>query len=187
MTIYRISHNIDDFMFFTIDDMDVYDKMEDFNIDGFGQPLAFNWVAPNAEFLPSDSGGEVKPDITQWNGTDLILSQQAKQLLEDKLAHLGEFLELSGACKDYSFFNPTTRIGNDIINLNKTKSVYFDDGSWNKLEKLVFNAQAETDSPLLFTLEIDQGINLYCTEEFKIFLEENGLQGLLFEEIESSD
>lgn len=181
MSIYRISHNIKNFMFFTIDDLDVYEKMEDFNIDGFGQQLAFHWVAPKAEFIPSDSGAEIKPDITQWNGSDLILNSSAKQALGENLAPLGEFLPLAGACKDHWLFNPTARIGNEIINPEKTKSSYFDDGSWNRLEQLVFNSEAEKFAPCLFTLEIDRGVNLYCTDIFKSVVEKNELEGLNFE------
>lgn len=183
MSIYRISHNIEDFMFFTIDDLDVYDKMEDFNIDGFGQPLTFKWVAPKAEFIPSDSGSEVLPDITQWNGSDLILNAKAKQLLDTALKKLGDFLPLGGACKDNWLLNPIARMGNEIVDPDKTTSAYFDDGSWEKLESLYFNDKAEKLAPCLFTLEIDRGVNLYCTEEFKSAIETNELQGLFYEKI----
>ena len=170
-------------MLFTIDDFDVYEKMEDFNIEGFGQQLAFRWVPPKAEFIPSDSGSEVMPDITQWNGSDLIINSNAKQALGDTLASLGEFLPLAGECKDKWLFNPTSRLGNEIIDPEKTKSTYFDDGSWDRLEQLVFNDEAEKLAPCLFTLEIDRGVNLYCTDSFKSVVEKNGLQGLNFEEV----
>jgi len=183
MSIYRISHNIEDFMFFTIDDLDVYDKMEGFDIDGFGQPLTFAWVAPKAEFIPSDSGSEIEPDITQWNGSDLILNSKAKQALEHILKDVGDFLPLAGACKDHWMFNPTTRMGNDIIDTSKTTSAYFDDGSWEKLESLGFNERTEQLAPCLFTLEIDRSVNLYCSDAFKTALEKNALQGLNVEKV----
>lgn len=183
MSIYRISHNTEVFMFFTIDDLDVYDRMEGFDIDGFGQPLTFAWVAPKAAFTPSDSGSEIEPDITQWNGSDLILNAKAKQTLEGVLRDVGEFLPLAGACKDKVLFNPTTRMGNEIIDASKTISAYFDDGSWDKLESLGLNEKAEALAPCLFTLEIDRGVNLYCTDSFKTATEKNALQGLDFEKI----
>lgn len=49
MSIYNIKPDIDNFMFFTIDD--VYKKIDNFNIDGFGKPLKFPWVAPQAKFI----------------------------------------------------------------------------------------------------------------------------------------
>ena len=183
MSIYRISTNIDDYMFFTIDDLDVYEKMEEFDIDGFGEPLKFKWVAPAAEFIPSDSGSTILPDITQWNDTDLIISNKAREPLDNILKSLGEYYPLSGGCKDYSLFNPVTRMGNDIIDLDMTKSVYFDDGSWNKLESLVFNDKADRLAPALFTIEIDRGVNLYCNDSFKDEIEKSGMKGLKFEKI----
>lgn len=186
MSIYRIRHNIDDFMFFTIDDLDVYDKMEDFNINGFGQPFDFKWVAPKAEFIAGDSGLGVKPDITQWSGTDLILNDKARHVLGSALGSLGEFLPLAGADNDHCLFNPIVRMGNEIIDLEHTKSAYFNDGSWDRLERLEFNNKAEKLAPCLFTLEIDRGVNLYCSDSFKTVIEKNGLQGLLFEAIDGS-
>lgn len=183
MSIYRIHHNIEDFMFFTIDDLDVYNKMDKFDIDGFGQPLQFSWLAPKAEFIPSDSGATVLPDITQWNGTDLILNAKAKQTLNDILHSQGECYPLESASEEYWLFNPTNRINHEIIDLSKTKSTYFDDGSWKRLETLVFNKKAEQFDPSLFTLEIDNGVNLYCTDNFKETIETNKLHGLIFEEI----
>ncbi len=183
MSIYRIHQNIEDFMFFTIDDLDVYDKMEDFDIDGFGRPLQFNWSAPNSEFTPSDSGSTIIPDITQWSGSDLIFSDTAKTTLNKLLADLGEYYPLSGKNKNYCLFNPTDRMAHEIIDLEQTKSAYFDDGSWHKLEVLRFNEKAETLAPALFTLEIDSGTSLYCTDEFKLAVETSKLKGLVFESI----
>ena len=183
MSIYRISTNIDDYMFFTIDDLDVYEKMEEFDIDGFGQKLNFKWEAPAAEFIPSDSGSTFLPDITQWNGTDLIISAKAKELTDSTLKDLGEYYPLSGKCKDYLLFNPIIRMGNDIIDLDLTKSVYFDDGSWDKLETLVFNNKTDTLAPSLFTIDMDRGVNIYCSDSFKDIVEKNGLKGLIFEQI----
>lgn len=183
MSIYRIVHNIKDFMFFTIDDLDVYSKMGNFDIDGFGLPLKFKWVVPKAEFIPSDAGSLVVPDITQWNGTDLILNEKAKVILCNELKILGEFYALTGACKEQWLFNPIIRMGNEIIDLDKTKSSYFEDGSWKQLELLVFNSDIEQLLPSVFSLSIDGGVNLYCSEVFKASVEKNQLKGLLFEKI----
>ena len=183
MSIYRISSNIDDYMFFTIDDLDIYEKMEEFDIDGFGEPLKFAWVAPAAEFIPSDSGSTTLPDITQWNDTDLIISIKARELLDSTFKGLGEFYPLAGKCSDYLLFNPVNRMGNEIIDLDMTKSAYFDDGSWDRLERLVFNEKADSISPALFTIEIDRGVNLYCTDSFKDDIGKSGLKGLTFEKI----
>lgn len=181
MSIYRISKNIEEYMFFVIDDLDIYEKMESFDIDGFGRPLAFKWVAPNAEFLPSDSGSNIIPDVTQWGGADLIINAKAKQVLANCLSSLGDILPLAGACGRGWMFNPTKRFGNEIIDPDNTKSIYFDDGSWERLDKLSFIASVEKLVPCIFTIDIDRGANLYCSDEFKNIVEKNRLKGLFFE------
>ncbi|MES2824955.1 MAG: hypothetical protein V4732_15225 [Pseudomonadota bacterium] len=180
MSIYSISAEIDNFMFFTLDDLDVCEKMEDFDIEGFGQPLKFSWVAPKAMFIESDSGAKVLPDITQWSGSDLVLSEKAKQILDEILKDSGDYYRLTGSCKGYWFFNPIIRLGNEIINLEQTTSSYFDDGSWDKLKNLVFKGDAEKIVPALFTLEIDRGVKLYCNSMLKEKIEINGLTGIAF-------
>lgn len=184
MSIYRISKNIEEYMFFAIDELNIYEKMENFDIDAFGRPLAFKWVAPNAEFFPSDSGSNIIPDVTQWAGADLILNVKANQVLANYLSALGETLPLAGRCDRSCIFNPTNMFGNEIIDSDNTTSIYFDDGSWKQLDKLSFVVGVEKLVPCVFTLNIDRGANLYCSDRFKIIVEENGLKGLLFESID---
>jgi len=178
MTIYCIKPDIENFMFFTINDLDVYEKMDDFDIEGFGKPLKFSWVAPAAEFIKSDSGSTVLPDISQWNGSDLILSDSAKTTLDHLLKNNGEYYPLAGSCRGYWLYNPIRRLGNDIVDLEKTTSIYFDDGAWDRLEKLVFKPNVGKDIPAVFTLEIDRGVNLYCSEAFKAEVEKCALTGI---------
>ena len=184
MSIYSISQNVEAFLFFAIDDIDVYEKMDNFNIDGFGQALEFRWVAPKSEFLESDSDFKVMPDMSQWTGSDLVLSSNAKNTLSNILGNLGEYLELAGKAKDYCLFNPTQRIGNEIVNLKETKSSYFDDGSWKQIEKLVFNKEAGSQVPAVFTIGMDSGTTLFCNQAFKDTVESNNLKGLIFSEVE---
>ena len=186
MSIYRIDRNIQGFMFFTINDLDVVNKMEDFDISGFGQPLNFKWVAPEANFLSDDSEPEVLPDITQWSGSDLIFKNEVRKIFDDLLTSIGDFLPLAGTCEEFWMFNPTQRAGNQIVNLEETKSAYFDDGSWKEIEKLTLTLDAESKVPCLFTADIDEGVNLYCTEAFKAKYENNNLGGLLFEKIDQN-
>jgi hypothetical protein len=184
MGIYRITQNIDNFMFFSIDDMDIYEKMEDFDINAFGKLLDFEWVSPGFSFNKSDTGSTILPDITQWTGSDLVLSNKAKHSLQILPGDVGEYLPLADQDGEYWLFNPTCRLGNEIINLEKTKSSYFDDGSWDRIEKLVFKTEAESTAPLLFTLELESGITLFCNQHFKDAVEAHGLSGINFSAVE---
>jgi hypothetical protein len=181
---YKINASINNYMFFTLDDRDAFKKMHDFDIDAFGNPLPFTWVPPCAQFIKSDSGSEIVPDITQWNGNDLIISSSVKSVLEIQLSDLGEFYPLAGRCQNYWLFNPIHRVGNKVINLEKTRSSYFDDGAWEKIEKLVFDRASVNQLPIIFTLQIDRGVNLYCTQDLKRLIENHNFDGLIFIEQE---
>ncbi|WP_086930226.1 hypothetical protein [Agarilytica rhodophyticola] len=181
MSIYRIHSDIQNYMLFTVDDLDVYTKMESFNIQAFGQSLPFEWQAPKANFLPSDSGSTEKPDMTQWTDTILVLNKKAVDHLKNILETTGELFPLVGSCKDYMLFNSTQRQGNDIINLEQSTSSYFEDGAWERVEKLVFTKAAPNIVPPLFTIEYDRGCVLYCTDAFRHDVQRLGLSGLAFQ------
>lgn len=185
MSIYSIVRDIKNFRIFTVDDMDVYDKMEDFDIHGFGKKLKFEWVAPIGFFIDNDYGSETLPDISTFGQTGLF-SETARISLEEYLRDSGEYLALVGEAKDYCLFNTTTRIGNEIVNAEKTRSAYYDDGSWDRIEKLVFNKDAENKVPPLFTIGLDNGSTLFCNQDFQDAVERNGLKGLIFSAVEQA-
>lgn len=108
------------------------------------------------------------------------MSDKAKQLLDALLKETGEYYPLAGLCEGYWLFNPTQRLGNEFVNLEETKSSYFNDGGWNRIETLVFNSSAYNVVPSLFTLEIDRGVKLYCSEKFKEKVNGDGLVGINF-------
>ncbi len=173
-------------MFFTMNDIDIIEKMEDFDIDGFGKALKFKWVEPNAEFIKNDARAKLIPDITQWSGNDLVFSNKTKLALSKLLDGSGEYLPLAGQGKDYCIFNPIQRMGSEIINLKETKNSYFDDGTWKAVEKLVFKKGAEKNVPPLFTIEMDSGTTLFCNQNFKDEVERPGLRGINFSLIEQA-
>ncbi len=184
MSIYSIRRDIDNFKVFTVDDSDIYEKMEDFDIHGFGKALEFNWVSPVAFFIDNDSKSEVIPDISLWFSTNLVLSSKAKKILDPLVGKLGEYLSVDGQCNDYSMLNLTSRIGNEVVDLEKTKHEYYDDGSWKRIEKLVFVKNADSITPSLFSIEMDRGITLFCNQTFKDEVEKHSLKGLIFSVIE---
>lgn len=182
--IYRISADLDHYMMCTLDDLDIYEKMGDFNIDALGTPLPFDWVAPHTEFLPSDDGNENHPDITQWSTNDLIVSQTALEKLSGLFtADLIEDYPLAGDASNYRFINPILRVGNTLIDHERTRASYFDDGTVEDITELVLRKTATDDAPLLFTLDIDGGVTLYCNEEFCKAIALHKLKGLMFTEI----
>lgn len=114
--------------------------MEDFAI-GAGV-LPFTWYAPKGEFLPSDGGLEVMPDITQWSTNDLVVARNAMELLSPHFtSEVVEVFALAGNAKNYVFLNPVRRIGNEVVDMEHTEFLYLDDGTWDRLERLVLKNQ----------------------------------------------
>ena len=174
-------------MMFTLDDLNILEIMPDFQIHAFGQPLPFKWVAPSAEFITADDGSEVRPDVTQWSTNDLVVSNEAYEKLSSIItSKLVEIYPLGGDGSSYSFVNPVARVGNEVIDTNKFKISYFEDGSVNEIESLVLKSSEVESLPALFTLTIDDGVDLYCTDVFVSAIEKENLKGLVFEEVELS-
>jgi hypothetical protein len=186
MSIFSIDWDIRNYRFFTVDDLDVCDKMEDFDILGFGEKLKFKWVAPKAFFIDNDYGSETLPDITCFGSTELVLNQTARAVLDEYIGDSGEYLALDGEAKEYCLFNNTRRIGNDIVNLEKTKFSYYDDGSFDRVQKLVLTKDASDKAPPLFTITLDNGSTLFCNQSFKDTVEKNNLKGLVFSPVEQA-
>lgn len=180
--IYKLTPDIDNYMMFVLDDMDIYEKMEDFSIDELGQPLSFKWVAPSGDFIPSDTDSTVLPDITMWSTNDLIVSQSSFTVLERALTpDVIEIYPITGKGSDYVFVNPIRRLDNNVIDLNKTVMSYFDDGAFDRIEKLAFNKSIANELASVFTLSIEGGVHLYCREEFKVLIDNHQIKGILFE------
>ncbi|GAB2198865.1 hypothetical protein [Sessilibacter sp. MAH4] len=186
-SIYKIKIDLDNFMYFIFDEESLFSEMEDFDPDNIGLPFEFEWVAPKSNFLKSDSGSTVLPQVCCWGLNDLVIESGAFAILSDVLSKdICETYPLKGEAKDYLYINPIKRYGNEAINLDKTTYEYFDDGSVDCIKNLVFKTDHGITSPI-FTLEIDGGIYLYCIENFKEKIDKNGISGLLFDAIDVSD
>lgn len=186
MAFYQITKDFRKTRYAVLDDREVLSKMPDFDISGFGQRLQFNWVTPSVSFITGSSKATDTPDISSWSGIDLVLGQPASTALLPLIDSLGECLTLdSNEEGEYTLFNPTARLGNDAVNAENTTLEYFDDGTFDCVERLVLNKASEATAPMIFTLALDGGYALYCTGAFKALLEEHQLSGLLFDAVES--
>ena len=149
--IYKIRCDHARFMMCSLDDIDILETMPRFQIQAIGQPLPFAWVAPKAAFSPSDNDDEVRPQITQWSPSDLIVQTQAYEALKPTLdASTVEVYPLAGEGANYLFLNPVARLGNDVVDLEETKLSYFDDGSFHDMERLALRSSQFDRLPMLF-------------------------------------
>jgi hypothetical protein len=185
MSFYRVDRDLDHCMYAAFDDMDIVEKMEDFDIEGFGKPLKFKWTAPVLSFMEGDSGATTQPDLSQWCGYDLIVSDHAKSRLDALIGDSVEYYPLICDTGSYLFANPIRQLDSAIVDIEQTRSIYYNDGSFDRIEKLVLKNDQEPSAPALFTLAIDGGTTLYCTEAFRQSVEQHGLKGLRFTAIDS--
>ncbi|KZZ01823.1 hypothetical protein A3746_34525, partial [Oleibacter sp. HI0075] len=79
--------------------------------------LKDDWKPVSVTF-ESDTKTNQAPDISVWNYSCLVLSAQAKSVLEDLLVGTGEFLPLEDG---YWLFNCLESIGGDAIDAEKSK------------------------------------------------------------------
>lgn len=183
--IFQIDFDIEAYAFCALDDYDIVEKMEDFAINTIGTPLSFEWIAPGVEFMANDDGITLRPDLTQWAGNDLIVSKLAAEYLAEFLtSKVVEKYPLAKEGVDYIYINPIIRLGNEVIDTNKTKFSYFDDGTVDNIEILVFKKTAMNNAPPLFTLDINGGGYLYCNEDFYKEVTKNNFGGLVFTEVD---
>lgn len=120
------------------------------------------------------------PDITIWATTNnLILNERAYNALREYLEPCGEWLPLLFEQKPYWLLHTTKKTSMNLVDLDQSKREVEAAGFIN-LERLVFKEEANAE--LVFTTEYSNYRNLYCSRDFRTMVEDNALQGLIFED-----
>lgn len=192
MKIFRLERDREQFMYFTFDELDLAYKMDEFGSTQFGSPLTYEWVKPRGLFHLSinidtnEPESYAVPDMTQFLGTPLIINDKVKSLLEPHVGSEGEFFDIDCETKPYWFFNTTISFDDSVIDLENSSAVYLEDPSqpgsnvYMGVSSLVFKADADFKGANLFTVKYDGQTQLYCTEDFKKFVEDNAITGMSF-------
>lgn len=115
------------------------------------------------------------PDLGIWRGATLFLSPKALVCLKPLLADVGEFLPLNMNAAQYTLFNCLTQVDADPDKSARTE----ENGFFMDVEKLVF--PTDISFPL-FKSPYENNRNLFCTERFKLAIEEDRLGGIYFSE-----
>lgn len=119
--------------------------------------------------------GTEAPDITKWNGANLVLAPNAYQALKASLQPYGEFLPIAIDGKIYFVFNCM-----NLVDANEKQSENdVVDGLWMGITRIGFRNRDVTEN-LLFKTPFDRCSAIYCGEEFKSLVESNGFRGLAF-------
>lgn len=103
----------------------------------------------------------------------MIFSHNALAVFRPMLSNLGELLPVKYNGQDYALFNCLTEVPAD-----ESQSVRIEeDGFFMDVDSLVFSS--DTTVPI-FKSSFENNRNLFCTDEFKKLVEENGFGGIYF-------
>ncbi len=182
--IYRITEDMEQYMRFHIESMELYAKMGDditINLGGSRERYASIWNTPNCHFYTNESDfpDAIKvPDITLWT-TRLLLNEKALDILRAPLQEICEFLPVNCEGNTYHIANILC-IAEDRHALDIEHSRYHEiDGYKMDLECIAFREERLNGVPL-FKSEYDACNRIFCTEKFRDLIDTHQLKGILF-------
>ena len=183
MITYKLRDQTEAYQSFHIDPDDIYDAMGDefaLNFGVKGKSVKQAWVPVRCEFFKPDefSAATRIPDLSIWQTGILVLSAKAHDVLGDELERFGEFLGLTCGTDFYYLFNTLHIKPDEVVDIaNSEQDV--DQGLFMGIKRLAFNEPMVVDDAL-FKTGYDQLLNIYANEKFKTIVEENRLEGLVF-------
>lgn len=178
--IYKLRFDFRNYLNFYIDAVDIEMTLGDFFL--LDEPLWSEfWQPLNGTFF-NDSDNQTLtalPDITEWFGHNcLVLNQKAFNVLSQHLAAHGEFLPIQSESIPYWLFHSTIKTGMEKIDESRSTRT-IDESGFVEMHELSFREET-LKGQLIFQTEFSNYRNMYCTEEFKVMVESNGLKGLSF-------
>ncbi len=184
MNVYKLSFNYLDYLNLDIDKKKLMFAVGK-GIGGSKAFMSYGWDNLSIKEAWVDLGGRFveveglstskRPDITAWNGANLILSPKAINLLGDKLREYGEFLPITIDDEPFQVFNCM-----NVVQADKAKSKSdIVDGLWMGVKSVGFKDE-DIANNLIFKSRFDRCGAIYCGDEFKNLIEGLELEGLLF-------
>jgi len=189
MSIYRISTNIDNMMFFHITQKELESKSgvdPEYHAGSQPKPQT-GWQKVNASFvLPIDYKKSnpipFLPDVTHWGHNHLVFNQKAYDLVSEHLNPFGEFLPVVCEGYDYYLFNILQIADDNLIDqTNSEKNMMTMDGITMQMgiKKLKFKEHKLKDT-LVFKTNYDEYVGIFCNNKFKQLVEDANLKGIVF-------
>lgn len=178
---YRIQPEQEQYMEFKLDGFDFLDKLgETHELSDLGNPIAKDWQPIKGQFYPRVNARKL-PDITTWGTDFLVLNRRAYGELKDMLQPLGELLPLVVEGGDFYLFNPLRRLDENVIDLDASEYEYHQSEEEPVgFRVLNFNPDNIPEDVPVFRVQHDFAYNLYCGDRFKDYINEKGLQGVVF-------
>jgi hypothetical protein len=183
MTTYRLLNNVNKFHEAFVDFRAMRKQFEGVKV-WFSQKneplldrLKTDW-RPVAVSFESDLKTNQIPDISVWNYSCLVLSENAKLVLGNLLVERGEFLPLEAG---YWLFNCLDVIDGDSIDPDQSSFQIDSEDSLHIPRNLVLKDDS-TSGKVLFKPSFAHNSFLLCSDEFKDAAENSKLGGVVFEE-----
>lgn len=173
MTIYRLKYNNFEYPRIYISP----DEIENKSNSGkstlvVGKSRKYSWKILNGTYYydPNSSLKNPCPDLSKTTG-EMVFSEEAKSLLGDTLGKYGEFLPILIEGDRRYIFNILN--ATDAIDpFNSSKEMF--EGMEISVEKIAF-LENEVKDLFIFDTPYDRNSYIYCTDEFKSFIEDSGL------------
>lgn len=146
------------------------------NNESLTDKLKNEWAPIEIQFS-SDRKNNKVPDISVWNLSCLILSDEAKKVLEPELKHIGEFLPLKDG---FYIYNCLNSVGGDAID-QANSSFDINDSDSVHIPKKLHLLDEKVSDKFLFKPAFTHNGFLVCLDGFKEIVESNNLSGILFE------
>ena len=138
-----------------------YHAIHDFSLENIA--LSQYWKPIRTGFSEIKGEQNLIPDISNWIGATLFLSQKAYRLLNEILAPFGEFLPVNIENDVYYIFNCLT-----IAKIDDSQ----DEPSFNK---------ESIENKVVFKTPTLHCIDIFCTERLKNAIEGFELSGVIFD------
>lgn len=184
MKVYRVQNDVNRYQYFLPQYEEDWDRLV---MDG--TPKSDIWTPPPVYvYKPRHKSG----DFYQFGAGMLITNPQATEVLRTHLEMAGELLPLPFEGQIFNVLNVTECI--NCLDQDKTQWTYGESGKTRvEITEYVFHPNRFSESPLFKIPETCRGEvllveGLYDPEdEFRYVVEQHGLEGLVFEELWSSD
>lgn len=170
MTIYKIA-NDDNFSQLFPDLIGMAKKVADrdafLDVQGQPVPLKAHWLALDGIV----EGSQPLGDVCKLLLNELVFSSAAREIFDESLSKLGEFLPISHSGGEWFLFNPLISIEADPSCSDKNK--------YDEIINIGF-LPADVNGQWLWTSPFSNNGELYCSQDFVNAVSEAGLKGLVF-------
>ena len=182
MTFYAIRKDVPDYQVLDLDVLDVTRSLPDgvdldsvYDFSQLNTAMISWWHTPETRYISTSSKKAQIPDISCWVDATLVLSPRAYRLLKDTLSNSGEFLPVQVGNDVHYIFNcfALGRPDEDKCVFNN------EEGMEAGLKHLELDPSAS--ELLVFKVQLENCLTLFCNDRFKQIVESFELRGLLLD------